>query len=67
MFKKMGLVLVSLLAVAQSAFAGLAAADLTTIQTGISGSDANYFTIGGSILVVLAGIWGFRLVMKLIR
>lgn len=39
---------------------------LTQIQTGVGGADASYFAIGGSILVVLAGIWGFRLIKGLI-
>lgn len=50
---------------ATSAMAELSAGDLTTIQTGIQGSDTNYFAIGGTILVVLAGIWGFKLVKRL--
>ncbi|MBE0501676.1 MAG: hypothetical protein IBX47_09560 [Desulfuromonadales bacterium] len=59
--------LVSLFAVVPSAFAALAAADLTAIQTGISGADANYYVIGGGILVVLAGIWGFKKLVGLLR
>lgn len=67
MFKKtFGLVMLALMATATSSFAALEALTLTEIQTGIAGADANYYTIGGSILVVLAGIWGFRLVKRLI-
>ena len=69
MFKKFRsalLALVCLLALsAQSAFAELSAGDLTSIQTGIAGADANYYAIGGSILIVLAGIWGFKMVKRL--
>lgn len=54
-------------AMATSSFAALDATTLTSIQTGIDGSDANYYAIGGSILVVLAGIWGFKLVKGLLR
>jgi len=69
MFGKMktllALVVLSIVASAQSAMAALSAGDLTSIQTGITGADANYYAIGGTILVVLAGIWGFRLVKRL--
>lgn len=54
-------------AMASASFAALDAAQLTEIQTGISGADANYYAIGGGILVVLAGIWGFKLVKGLMR
>ena len=67
MFKKVMLVPMSLAAMATASFAELSAGDLTTIQTGIAGADANYYAIGGSILVVLAGIWGFKRVKALIN
>lgn len=50
---------------ATSAMAALDAVTLTEIQTGISSADTNYFAIGGTILVVLAGIWGFKMVKRL--
>lgn len=52
-------------ATASSSMAALEAAQLTEIQTGISGSDANFYAIGGTILVVLAGVWGFKLVKRM--
>lgn len=54
-------------AMATSSFAELDATQLTEIQSGISGADTNYYAIGGGILVVLAGIWGFKLVKGLMR
>jgi hypothetical protein len=66
--KKMLLALVAMMtAFCGSAFAALDATQLTDITTGISGADANYYAIGGTVLVVLAGIWGFKLVKALIR
>jgi len=50
-----------------SSFAALEVADLTAIQAGITGADANFYAIGGTILTVLAGIWGFKLVKSLMR
>ena len=59
------LMVTMLTATVSSAFAELQAADLTAIQGGISGADANFYAIGGTILTVLAGIWGFKLVRGL--
>jgi len=60
--------MVALLATtASSAMAELLAADLTAIQTGITAADGNFYAIGGTVLTVLAGIWGFKLVKGLIR
>lgn len=67
MKKKFLSALVLCMAFSTSSFAALEAATLTEITGGINGADANYYTIGGAILVVLAGIWGFKLVMRLIR
>ena len=65
MFKKIAVGVSGLVAMASSSFAALDASTLTDIQSGITGADANYYAIGGTILVVLAGIWGFRLVKRL--
>jgi len=40
--------------------AALAPADEALIQAGITSSDATFYKIGGGVLVVLAGIWGFK-------
>ena len=53
--------------VAGSALAGLDSAQVNEIKTGIQGADTNYFLIGGAVLVVLAGIWGFKMIKQLIR
>jgi coat protein B len=71
MFKKVKGVLVPCLTVAVSAvpalsFAALSAADQTSILAGISASDSVFYAIGGGILVVMAGIWGFRKVQGLL-
>lgn len=46
--------------------AALSAADQTTILSGISASDTVFYAIGGGILVVMAGIWGFKRVKNLL-
>lgn len=46
--------------------AALAPADEALILSGLTTSDATFYKIGGAVLVVLAGIWGFRKVMGLI-
>lgn len=53
-------------AVPCSAFAALDSATATSIQSGITGSDATFYLIGGTVLVVLAGIWGFRKIVNLL-
>lgn len=49
-----------------SVHAALAPADEALITAGLSASDAIFYKIGGAILVVLAGIWGFKKVKSLI-
>jgi len=69
MFKKLRVVLLSLFALIVSAlnsFAAMAPADVTATTTGISDSLTLFYTIGGTILVVLAGIWGFRKITGLL-
>lgn len=46
--------------------AALSATDQTTILNGISASDTVFYAIGGGILVVMAGIWGFKRVKNLL-
>lgn len=48
-----------------SAFAAMAPADEALVLSGLTASDGTFYKIGGAILVVLAGIWGFRKVMGL--
>jgi len=64
--KKLVLTAATVVASAVPSFAALDAATATSITTGISGSDAIYFQIGGAILVVMAGIWGFKKVRSLL-
>lgn len=47
-------------------FAAMAPADVTATTTGITDSLTLFYTIGGTILVVLAGIWGFRKITGLL-
>jgi len=47
--------------------AALSAADQTSILSGITASDSTFYAIGGGILVVLAGIWGFKKVQGLMQ
>ncbi len=41
-------------------------ADQAATLAGITGASTLYFAIGGGILVVLAGFWGFKKVMGLL-
>lgn len=69
MFKRFSSPLAALALVVASAVqsvAGMAAADITATTTGISDSLTLFYTIGGTILVVLAGIWGFRKITALL-
>lgn len=66
MFKKLLAVPAMLAVSATSSLAAIDALTLTDIEAGIAGSDVTYYQIGGAILVVLAGIWGFRLVKRLL-
>lgn len=63
--KRLALACAGVVGMSSSSMAALDATTLTEIQTGVSGADANYFAIGGTILVVLAGIWGFKMVKRL--
>lgn len=47
-------------ATAVPSFAAISAADQTAILAGISGSDTLFYALGGGLLVVMAGIWGFK-------
>jgi hypothetical protein len=47
-------------------FAALDPADEALIVTGINAADASFYKIGGAILIVLAGIWGFLRVKRLL-
>ncbi|MHB8121340.1 MAG: major capsid protein [Desulfuromonadaceae bacterium] len=69
MFKKLKVLALACVAVvssAMSSFAAMAAADITATTTGITDSLTLFYTIGGTILVVLAGIWGFRKITGLL-
>lgn len=66
MFKK-ALAVGSMVALsASSSFAALSATEQTAIQAGITGADAVYYAIGGTVLIVMAGIWGFKRVKALL-
>lgn len=39
---------------------------LNEILSGVYGADTVFYAVGGAILVVLAGIWGFRKVAELL-
>jgi len=39
---------------------------LTNVKNGITSADVNFYAIGGTVLVVLAGLWGFQKVKELI-
>ncbi len=54
------------LAVPAVSQAALSAADQTAIISGVSASDSVFYAIGGSLLIVMAGIWGFFQVKKLL-
>lgn len=45
---------------AMPALADMAAGDITAVQTGITGALSTFFVIGGTILTVVASIWGFK-------
>ena len=64
-FMKIAGVLTSVVAPV-AAHAALSAGDQTTILSGISASDTVFYAIGGGILVVMAGIWGFKRVKSLL-
>lgn len=51
---------------ATAALAAISAGDEANIMAGISASDAVFFKIGGAILIVMAGIWGFKRVKSLL-
>lgn len=55
-----------LVASAVSSFAAMAPADEALVLSGITSSDTTFYKIGGGIMVVLAGIWGFRKVQGLL-
>lgn len=60
------LTVVALCMGAVQSFAAMAAADVTAVTTGISDSLALFYTIGGSILIVCAAVWGFFKVKSLL-
>ena len=67
MLKKISGVLISVAGVMTpvASFAALSTGDQASILAGISASDTVFYAIGGGILVVLAGIWGFKKVQGL--
>lgn len=66
MFKKLFAALSLVALSVASSFAAMAPADITATTTGITDSLTLFYTIGGTILVVLAGIWGFRKITGLL-
>jgi hypothetical protein len=59
------LTVAALATTAVPSFAALSGSDQTAILAGISDSDTVFFALGGGILVVMAGIWGFKRVKSL--
>lgn len=66
MFKKVFTVVSVVALSASSALAAIDATTQTAIQSGITGADATYYAIGGTVLIVMAGIWGFKRVKSLL-
>lgn len=66
MFKTVLMLVVVSMVCAGVAFGALDPADEALITAGISSADASFYKIGGAILVVLAGIWGFLRVKRLL-
>lgn len=64
--RSLALVALAVIASAVQSFAAMAPADVTATTTGISDAMALFYTIGGSILVVCAAIWGFKRVKALL-
>lgn len=50
---------------ATMAMAAIDPLDEAAIKTGITGADVLFYSLGGAILVVLAGVWGFKMVKRL--
>jgi hypothetical protein len=50
----------ALVGLVQESFAAISATDEASILTGVSASDSLFYKVGGGILVVMAGIWGFK-------
>lgn len=46
--------------------AAITSAQETAILAGVSSSDETYYVIGAGLLVVVAGIWGFKKVLSLL-
>lgn len=66
MFKKVCSVATLVALSASSAFAALDSTTQTAIQSGITSADSTYYAIGGTVLIVMAGIWGFKRVKSLL-
>jgi nitric oxide reductase large subunit len=66
MFQKLFVVASVVALSASSALAAIDATTQTAIQSGITGADATYYAIGGTVLIVMAGIWGFKRVKSLL-
>ena len=45
---------------------GMQSEDITAVLNGVTASDTVYYALGGAILVVLAGVWGFLRVYDLL-
>ena len=41
-------------------------ADLTNVTNGINETASLFYTVGGTVLVVFAAMWGFKKVMSLV-
>lgn len=67
MFKKLAFVTAAVAATAANSFAAIDPTTESAIKAGITSADASFYAIGGSVLIVLAGIWGFKQVRSLLQ
>jgi hypothetical protein len=63
--KTLGVLCAMLLALVGNASAAIDALTLTEIKNGIASADTTYYEVGGAILLVLAGIWAFKMVRRM--
>ena len=66
MFKRLLMAALISLTFAVTSFAAISPTDEANILAGISASDATYYVLGGGLLIVMAGIWGFKRVKALL-
>nr|WP_320116227.1 major capsid protein [uncultured Desulfuromonas sp.] len=65
-FGKAGVAAGAVLGSAASSFAAIDATTQSEIQSAITNADSTYYIIGGTVLTVVAGIWGFKQLKRLL-